>query len=103
MDDKQKSAQLTAMLPYPTGLVRPKEGMTCTSTRLERNGLVPIVVTYRSTPSEDDFDSLSELRFWPVGRTPLSKESACIGAEESEEESSSEKDSVVTSEADSAN
>ena len=103
MEDRDKGAQLSAMLPFPTALVKPKEELTQTSAKLERNGLIPIVVTFESTPSGADCDELSELRFWPRGRVPLSRESDCVGGQESENEEESTVDSVCTSEPASVN
>ena len=90
MEDKDKGAQIYTMLPFPLGLVKPKEEMTQISAKLERNGLIPIVVTFESTPSGKDCDELGELRFWPKGRVPLGQESDCVGGEDTEEESSEE-------------
>ena len=98
MEDDQKGAQLFIMLPFPLALVKPKKGLTKTSAELELNGLIPIVLTFESTPSGTDCDELSEMQFWPRGRAPLTKESDCIGGKESENEEESDEDSVRTSE-----
>ena len=59
--------------------------MTTTAYDLEKNGLVPIFVTFESTLSGNDFVELGRLRFWPQGREPVSQESHCVGGQSTDE------------------
>ena len=88
--DKDKGAQLFIMLPYPMGLVRAKKDITYTAMILEENGLIPVFVTFQSTPGGSDFDELGQERFWPPNRTPLSNVSGCVGGQNPEEFCSAE-------------